>query len=151
MMASIQPSSQCVCPPNSDSALSTSANILSILTFAYVFILSASYTLTIRWDANHDLTKLLDEIVTTHHRCKAIIAKKQELGMPQNILSSYNKAEQKCGPLKTEIEEWISTNKQSGARWYLVMRYVQSLSKRRRWRRRHEDIKMLSRSSNTDM
>lgn len=67
-MATLQNSSVCVCPSNSDSPLSTTANILSILIFGYVLVLSSLYTFTIRWSSSGDLLNVRFQLAILHQR-----------------------------------------------------------------------------------
>lgn len=153
-MATNQPSCQCECPSNSDSALSTSANILSILTFAYVFILSASYTLAIRWDAVHNLAVLRHEIVMTHQRCEATAARiesSMEHSKREGSRRRVAVIEKHCSALEDEIEKWLKDHEKSAGRWYLVLRYVRSIWKTRTWRHRYEDAELEARKLSSVM
>lgn len=61
-MASPTTNAACICPENSDSALSTTANILSILTFAYVIVLGNANTFTVRWTSSGDVLEVRSDV-----------------------------------------------------------------------------------------
>jgi hypothetical protein len=71
-----QSAATCVCPDNKDSALSTAANILSILTFAYVFVLGVSYTLMVQWVGKGKLLEMRSKVPDLRERYQSLMESK---------------------------------------------------------------------------
>lgn len=144
-MSTSAPPSSCNCPSNGniDSALSTAANVLSILTFAFVFLSGASYSLTAQWGVGGEKAKLRDRQEKLCDRLLTLLRKfdshkkipQIQKGMYQAYLKEpLVKLEGKITELEADVDALSSGSKQ----WDTMSRHVQI----RPWRRRKRDLSL---------
>jgi hypothetical protein len=131
------PSPACICPPNRDSGLSTAANILSILTFVYVFALGTCYSFVVRRSSKGEVFRLRSKARTLRARYEAtrphveglqavgdLASRAHEIGC---VKSSFAHAEKNLTQMEEFMTRLPSTAEGSGDRWYLIWSYLKAV------------------------
>jgi hypothetical protein len=139
-MASSATDAACVCPANKDSALSTTANILSILTFACVLLLGTLYTFTSRLTSHSDIPEIRSQATqlrkqwhsrNAEFRALPTSAKQSNGHISYNLTRSLASSNENHRKLQSQLEALPSKADGSGERWYFVWRHLKDKRKRK--------------------
>jgi len=131
----------CNCPTITDSALSTAANILSILTFAYIVLLELAFSLVVRWSTDKMSTheSLRTIVIRISERARTVTAEYPEYCKIM-IDTKWDEAQAIRMQLADEAACDVRGADGGGERWYHMWRPATTRKKRRAWKRQAYQI-----------